>query len=250
MLENRFKIIADYHTHTLYSHGHGTILDNVLVAREKGLKKIAIADHGPAHILYGIRKKDFTKIRREIDETNKKIQDIEVLMGVECNIIGVDGSIDLPEELKQKIDILLVGFHPGAMPKSLKDFICLTLLNFLSRYVPFLRHYARKYNTQAYVNAIEKYPIDIITHPGMKADVDTRVLAKAAARRGTVLEINASHGYMAEEYIKIAKEEGVRFCINSDAHDPEKVGNFDMGVKIALKAGLNPSDIINAIAIN
>ncbi|SHF35995.1 putative hydrolase [Caldanaerobius fijiensis DSM 17918] len=246
MLESEFRIIADYHTHTLYSHGKGTIMDNVLAAKKKGLKRVAIADHGPAHLLYGIRKRDFSEIRREIDEINKNIQDVEVLMGVECNIIGLDGSIDLPYELEDKLDILLVGFHAGALPKSFKDFIYLNLLNLLARYLPFLRRYSRKYNTIAYVNAIEKYPIDIITHPGMKAEVDTRVLAKAAARHNTALEINAGHGYMTEEYIKIAKEEGARFCINSDAHDPERVGDFGRGLRIAQKAGLSSSDIINA----
>ena len=40
------KIIADYHTHTVYSHGKGSIEDNVKVAIEKNIEKIGISDHG------------------------------------------------------------------------------------------------------------------------------------------------------------------------------------------------------------
>ena len=39
-------MIADYHTHTVYSHGTGSVLENALIAKEKGLKEIAITDHG------------------------------------------------------------------------------------------------------------------------------------------------------------------------------------------------------------
>ena len=40
------KILADYHTHTIYSHGKGTIEDNVKVAISKGIETIGISDHG------------------------------------------------------------------------------------------------------------------------------------------------------------------------------------------------------------
>ena len=43
----KYKMTFDYHTHTIFSHGKGTIADNVEAARSKGLKGIAITDHGP-----------------------------------------------------------------------------------------------------------------------------------------------------------------------------------------------------------
>lgn len=245
-MENDIKLFADYHTHTIFSHGKGTIADNVRTAEQRGLKEIAITDHGPSHILFGIRKKDFKKMRDEIDEINRR-SSVKVLMGVECNIISIDGTIDLDDELKDDIDILLAGFHNGAMPKSIKDYFALFLMNFLARYIKLFRKLSRKYNTTAYINAIKKNKIDIISHPGLKADVDTKELAIAAKKYGTCLEINAGHGYMTVDYVKIAKKEGVKFCIDSDAHTHERVGDFKRGIDIAKKAGLKNTDILNAL---
>jgi len=61
------------------------------------------------------------------------------------------------------------------------------------------------------------------------------------------LEINASHGFMTAEYVKIAMEEGASFVINSDAHIPQNVGVFDKGIRIAEEAGLPPERIINTM---
>ena len=44
------QILADYHTHTKYSHGKGTIEENVLEAISKGIKTIGISDHGYKHL--------------------------------------------------------------------------------------------------------------------------------------------------------------------------------------------------------
>ena len=47
------EILADYHTHTVYSHGKGSIEDNVKVAISKGIKTIGISDHGYKNVAYG-----------------------------------------------------------------------------------------------------------------------------------------------------------------------------------------------------
>jgi putative hydrolase len=240
------KIIADYHTHTKYSHGKGTILDNVISAREKGLKKIVIADHGPNHIGYGVKVKNFLKMRKEIDELNDRIGDIEVLMGIESNIIGIDGTIDVPQEYIHLFDILLVGYHYGVRPMGLGDVYNLTIKNGLGKVSKTWHERAKVLNTDALIRAINRYPISIITHPGAKIPIDTHRLSKAAGDAGTWLEINASHGYMTKEYIQIAQHYQVNFVINSDAHSPKDVGNFARGIRIAKEAGLQPKDIVNA----
>jgi len=241
------KLIADYHTHTIFSHGKGTIEQNVEAAIKKGLKRIGIADHGFQHIGYGVSLKDVMKIRKTIDSLNQIFQrDIEILMGVEANLIGLDGEIDIPDEYLKIYDILLVGFHKAVVPFSVKDGWYLFIKNGFSTIMPFLQADVRKRNTDVFIRAIERYNIDIITHPGAKINIDTRRLAQAAASKNTALEINAHHGFMTVEYVKIAMEEKARFVINSDAHHPSDIGNFEKGVCIAVQAGL-PSDwIMNA----
>lgn len=241
-----YKITADYHTHTRYSHGKGTIEENVIAALEKGLSKIAIADHGFGHIRIGMSIKDISKIRKEIDRINKKYKDIEVLMGVEANLIGLDGTIDIPWQYVDVFDIILMGFHKAVYPASVRDGWELFLKNGFAAIFPKDRDKIRRQNTEAMIRAIERYPIQIITHPGAKIDIDTQMLAKYAAQKNVALEINNSHGYMTVEYVKIAMEEGVSFAINSDAHHPSKVGVFDRSIKIAKEAGLDSRQIINA----
>jgi len=181
------KIFADYHTHTIYSHGKGTIRENVESA-----------------------------IKEEIDELNKEYSQIKILLGVEANIISYKGDIDVNENILKYIDMLLVGFHFGARLKSIGDVYNMFVLNYLGRYSKSIANKAK--HTDALINAINRYDIDIITHPGAKVDIDAKRLAQAAAKRGTVLEINASHGQLSLDYIKMAMTEEVKFVISSDAH--------------------------------
>ncbi|WP_243447695.1 PHP domain-containing protein [Clostridium tetani] len=70
------KILEDYHTHTMFSHGVGTIEDNIQIAIKKGLKTIAITDHGPLLSNYGININEFDKIQEEIKFLREKYEKI------------------------------------------------------------------------------------------------------------------------------------------------------------------------------
>lgn len=242
------NIIGDYHTHTIYSHGKGTIRDNVEEAFKKGLKEIAICDHGPGHFTYGIKREDIKKMRKEIDELNKEFQPkgLKILLGVEANIIRYDGTIDVDDEIIEFLDILLLGYHFGALPGTFKDGYKLYILNFLSKVIPKVRKNVMEMNTLALIKAMDRYPIDIITHPGSKVYVDIRRLARKAKEKDIALEINSSHSHLTVEEIELALEEDVYFYINSDAHSPENVGNLENGIERALK-GKVPIDRIKNI---
>ena len=89
-------ITADYHTHTNYSHGKGTPEENVLAAIEKGLRRIAISEHAGAHLFYGVRGTRLARLRREVDALARRYaNEIEVLMGLECNLMAA-GKCDAP----------------------------------------------------------------------------------------------------------------------------------------------------------
>ncbi|HHY81093.1 MAG TPA: PHP domain-containing protein [Clostridiales bacterium] len=241
-----YKLVIDYHTHTRYSHGKGSIQDNVEAARAKGLSKIAITDHGFNHIGFGMSISDIGKMRDEISYLNQKYSDIEILMGIEANLISVDGEIDIPEKYLDAFDIILMGFHKAVKPATLRDAWILFGRNGLDKLGIINHEKLRQANTSALTKALSRYPIQILTHPGAKIDIDSRALAKAAVKNNVALEINASHGFMTVEYVKIAMEEGANFVICSDAHSPGKVGDFEKGIQIARSAGVPPHRIINS----
>lgn len=240
------KIIGDYHTHTIYSHGKGSIRDNVEAAMRKGLKEIAICDHGPGHFSYGVKREDLFKMRKEIDSLQLEYPNIKILLGIEANIMDYDGTIDIDNEILEIIDILLLGYHYGIVPRSLKGILRFYILNTISKIVNPLDKNMRELNTNALIKAMEKYPIDIITHPGSKARLNIKRLAKAAYEKGVALEINSSHSQLSVESIEIALMEKVEFYINSDAHESSKVGDFEKGIERALKAKVPIYRIKNA----
>lgn len=243
------RMIGDYHTHTTFSHGIGSIEDNVKVAIEKGLREIAICDHGPGHFLYGVKKKNLPVMRREIDRLNKKYEDedINILLGVEANLIGFDGSIDMDDELIGYTDILLLGYHYGIVPNSLRAGIEFYIKNPISKVTGLGEKAAIDLNTLAFIKAINKYPVDFITHPGAKVKLNIKELAKQASKVGTSLEINSKHGELSVENIKIAIETDVDFIVNSDAHKPEDVGKIRKSLIRIKKAGLGLDRIKNII---
>ncbi len=233
------QILADYHTHTKYSHGLGTIEENVKEAIAKGIKTIGISDHGYRHMTYGIKLKDLKKMREEIDKLNLKYEDINILLGMECNIIDDKGTIDINDEVIELCDYVMAGYHFGSTPNSLKG-----VLNHFNNYTKKVEK-AKEYNTRAVINAMKKNDIFIITHPGDKGEVDIEQIAKVAKETNTMLEINSSHGFLNANQLKKIKHLGNKFVIGSDAHIPQDVGNFDLAMKAIKEADLDISLIEN-----
>ncbi|MBO3444659.1 PHP domain-containing protein [Clostridium sp. CCUG 7971] len=233
------QILADYHTHTVYSHGKGTIEDNVKVAISKGIKTIGISDHGYKHISFGVKINDIYKMREEIDNLNMKYDNINILLGMECNILDDNGNIDINDKIIGSLDYVMAGYHFGSTPTSLKS-----MLNHCNNYI-IKSEKSKEYNTKALINAMKKNDIFIITHPGDKGDIYIEEVAKIAKETDTKLEINSSHGFLNANQLKEIKNIGNKFIIGSDAHIPENVGNFELAMKIAKEANLDLSLIEN-----
>lgn len=241
------KLYADYHTHTTYSHGKGSIMDNVIAAKKKGLTEIAITDHGIRHFAFGINPDNIVKMRDEIDRINENSQGIKVLLGMECNVISTDGDIDMDDRMRKYLDILLVGFHMMVIPKTVGDFLNIYGRNYMSKIFRIGKEGIEDLNTESMIKAIRKHKIDIITHPGTRIPLNTSLIAREAAKYGTALEINSRSSFMRAEHVRAAAREGAKFVIDSDAHTPEDVGNLQNGLDIALEAGLTNGQIINAV---
>lgn len=240
-------LYADYHTHTTYSgDGKGTMEANVQAAIAKGLKVLAISDHGPGHLGYGIKASKYPQMRRELDELSQKYPQIKLLLGIEANIMDEAGHLDVDERFLENNDILLAGYHFGSSPKAHLSDVKIHWYNFMSRKSDYYYKKAQELNTKAFVRAIENNQIHIITHPGAKGPLILPEVAKAAMARHTALEINNSHGHLTYEEILEVKDSGCLFSINSDAHRPENIGKFDNGIERAIRAGLTEERILNA----
>ncbi len=240
-----YKMIFDYHTHTIYSHGivrphgKGTIEENVRAAAEAGLEAVAISDHGPGHLTYGLKREKIPGIRKEIERL-KNIYPVEIYLSVEANIVDRDNYLDVLPDETGLFDFINAGYHYGVTDgRCVKNF---------------LREHGAgaaggdglmKQNTDMIVNAVMNNDIRILTHPGEKAPVDMERIAGACAEKGTWMEISASHAHLTSEEIKICASYDVSFVISSDAHSPEKVGSFSKGIEKAEEAGLDISRIVN-----
>ena len=95
------RLTADYHTHTVFSHGKGTIYENVKAAADANLKEIGITDHGFAHPAFGLTERKIPKMRALCDNAQSETG-VKVLLGVESNITGINGVSDLKEKLYDK----------------------------------------------------------------------------------------------------------------------------------------------------
>ena len=222
-------LTADYHTHTPYSHGKNTVLENATAAQKLGLSQIAITDHGFNHLLFGLKRKKLADLRAEIVEA-EKLTGVKVLMGMESNLISVDGDTDMKEEDLDKFDIYLCGIHEVLKYKRISDMYNIMLANYTA-YKLGKKPSAKIIDktTKAYVNAIRNNPVDILTHINYKCCCDLYEVASACAEYGTYIEINTKKRHVSLEELNLMASAGARFVIDSDAHSADRVGD----VKIA-----------------
>ncbi len=237
-------LFGDYHTHTPYSHGKGTIAENVQSAINKGLRQVAITDHGFSHALYAMKREDIVSMRKEIEEAEDRAP-IDVLLGVEANLISYDGDVDILPEDYDKFDIILCGYHQFAKPKKKFGWLSFHVKNLIGNKIHFNTKRQIKKNTNAYVQAMRKYDIDVITHLGRGLKVDVRTVARVAKETNTYIELNSKNLGMSEKEIKICMEEGVKFIIDSDAHTAERVGECSLGLKTMLKLKIPEDMVVN-----
>ncbi len=240
------KLTADYHTHTVFSHGKGTILDNALSAKAVGLKEVGISDHGFAHPAFGLTKKKLPKMRTLCDEATAQTG-VKVLLGIESNIIGTDGAVDLKENNYDNFDIFLAGIHKFVFYKF-KSVFPLAIPNYL--YATFKKKQVPKSlirdNTKTFINVVKKNPVDVITHINFCCYADAVEVAKVCADYGTYLEISSKKVHLTDEELFAVAKTGVRFVINSDAHSPDRVGDMALVKEIFSRVDI-PLDRIDNI---
>ena len=222
-------IRGDLHMHTIASDGHATIEQMALAARERGYEYVAITDHSATHGFGNHVTPD--QLERQIEliaEVNARLDGIEVLAGTETNILP-DGTPDYDDALLARLDWVIGSVHTAfGMPAD--DL------------------------TQRMVAAIEHPWIDAIGHPtGRKIQsrapyaIDMDKVIAAAARSGTMLEINAAPDRrdLDDVNARAAAQAGVLLLIDSDAHRVATLANMRWGVATARRAWLEPEHVAN-----
>lgn len=218
------KFCCDYHLHTFASDGRCSVFAQAKKADKLGLSEIAITDHSFASTIFHLNKRKWEVQKRQIAKLGCKAK---VLHGIEANIVNPQGDIDVPQDVVRNADILIVGFH---------------------RYIGFCGEkrggYARKWlfgngfcsyrkrqtlcktNTQAYIKAMDKFPIDVIAHLNHRALVDVRAVCEKAKEKGVYIELNENHLGALADFADDMIKSGVNFIVGTDSHSDKKTGIF------------------------
>jgi len=220
---------GDLHCHTTLSDGRHTLEQMAQEALRRGWEYLAVTDHSASHGFGDHVTPEALEARiEEVAALNERLDGILILAGTESNILP-DGSLDYADELLQRLDWVIGSVHTSfGMDEAAM--------------------------TERMVAAVEHPWLDAIGHPtGRKIEtrppyaIDmTRVIA-AAARNGTMIEINAAPDRrdMNEIHARAAAEAGVLVLVDSDAHSARNFDLLKYGIATARRAWLTPEQVAN-----
>jgi len=225
---------GDLHVHCDWNGGANSIAEIAARAREMGYAYVGISDHTKfLKIEHGLDEAALRERNREIDALNAQFRrediDFTVLKGCEANIMP-DGSIDIADDCLAELDYVIAGVH-SSFKMSAADM------------------------TRRMITAMENPHVDIISHPTgriIKKREEYGILLEdllaAAARTGTVLEVNAypERLDLGDSNIMAARKAGVRLAINTDAHQIDQLRLMPYGIAQARRGWATREDVVNA----
>ncbi|NLI12028.1 MAG: PHP domain-containing protein, partial [Peptococcaceae bacterium] len=226
-------IKGDLHMHTTWSDGVCTIEQVAARAREKGYEYIALTDHSQSlKIARGLSLERLKEQHRQIRSLNEKMDDIQLLTGIEVDILP-KGGLDCPDEILKEADLVVASVH-SAFKQD------------------------RETMTARIISAVENKNVDIIGHLTGRLiahreayAVDVERVLEAAASCGTILEINSSPDRLDlnDQNAARARELGIKMAVNTDAHDLKRMEEMVYGVSVARRAWLEPDDVVNTMPV-
>jgi DNA polymerase (family X) len=220
------QIRGDLHTHTNLTDGVASLAEMVAAAETRGYAYYAVTDHAPNLFMQRMTDEKVLAQRAELEALTTG--GMVVLHGSELNI-APDGSVDWDEDFLAGFDMCVASVHS---------------------------HFDadRKEMTRRFIRACENPRVNIIGHPLTRkvgrrppVDVDLAELFRACARTGTALEVNASPARLdlPSDHIKAARDAGVKFAIDTDAHAVGDLANMPYGTGTAQRGWLTADDVIN-----
>jgi len=219
---------GDLHTHTSLTDGVATLEEMVATARARGYAYYAVTDHAPNLFMQRMTDEKMLAQRQQVRALADQAAPMVLLHGTELNI-APDGSVDWDEDFLSGFDVCVASVHS---------------------------HFDldRAAMTRRLITACENPRVNIIGHPLARKigrrpaiDVDLPELFAACARTGTALEINSHPARLdlPSAHIRAARDAGVKFSIDSDAHSTGHLANMIYGAGTAQRGWLTPGDVIN-----
>jgi DNA polymerase (family 10) len=217
-----------FHFHSTWSDGNNSIKEMIDEGSRLGFKYFALCDHSKsAYYANGLNEKRLSEQHKEIDEFNKK-SDFTVYKGIESDILK-DGSLDYSNEILMKFEFVVASIH--------------SIFNLEENEM-----------TKRIIKAIENPYTDLIAHPtgrllltrdGYKVNIQKVI--DACSQNDVAIEINANPHRLDLDWRNIfyAREKGVKFSINPDAHSIDGIHDINFGIMIARKGGILASEVIN-----
>jgi len=227
-------IKGDLHNHSNWSDGTPTFEEMAEHAMRMGYKYLVVSDHSKSlHVANGLKDEELLEEIEELDKLNKIFKGFTLLKATEVDI-KADGSLDFPDKLLEKLDIVVASIHSGF--KQGKEKI-----------------------TERMVAAIRNLYVNVIAHPtgrlisrreGYEVNLDKVI--DTCAETGTALEINCYYDRLDlnDIYCRKAKEAGVMIAISTDAHHLDQMWMIELGVGIARRGWLEAKDVINTFSVD
>ena len=219
--------VVDLHTHSIASgHAYNTIYEMVQSAVDKGVELFGISDHGPA--MEGSATKHYFRGSHHLP---RHLKGIPVLFGVELNVLDYKGTVDLDDRFMEYLDYAIASLHVSCIKPG-------TMLQ----------------NTKAYLGAMNCPKVCIIGHPDDGTyDVDFDMLAKEAAKKRVMIELNeasvAPDSYRLNGWanatcmLKACMRYDVPVILSSDAHTECEILGHEYGIKLLEEVSF-PTELI------
>ncbi|MBC1935261.1 DNA polymerase/3'-5' exonuclease PolX [Listeria grandensis] len=233
--ETRFVQLADIkgdlHMHTTWSDGAYSLPEMIEACIAKGYEYMVITDHGQfLRVANGLTEERIRKQQAEIRAYNEQYSEIEILSGVEMDILP-DGTLDFEDDLLKDLDFVIASIH-SSFSQSEEEIM-------------------KRLQT-----ACENPYVHLIAHPTGRVigrrdpyNVNVEALIEMAAKTGTALELNANPQRLdlTAKYLELAAEKRVPIAINTDAHDTTQLDFMEIGVRAATKGWLSKENILNTM---
>lgn len=228
-LVERKDLRGDLHAHTRATDGRDTLEDMARAAAAADLEYLAITEHSRRLAMtHGLDPERLARQIDEIDQLNGTLTGIHLLKGIEVDILE-DGSLDLPDSILARLDLVVGAVH--------------------SRF-----DLSRAKQTERILKAMDNPHFTLLAHPSGRLiderepyDVDMTRLIAHAKSRGCCLELNAHPERLdlLDTWCMAAKEAGVLIAINSDAHSVRDFANLRFGIGQARRGWLTAENVLN-----